>query len=41
VLGLEHETISTLTVFLEPSVFQAFGFPLTLPDAAGAKELKK
>ena len=34
---LEHETISTLTVFLEPAVFHAFGLPLILPDAAGAE----
>ena len=39
VLTLEHETISTLTVFLEPAVFHAFGLPLVLPDAAGAKSL--
>jgi len=39
VLTLEHETISTLTVFLEPAVFRAFGLPLTLPDAAGAESM--
>ena len=39
VLTLEHETISTLTVFLEPAVFHAFGLPLILPDAAGAESL--
>jgi RNA polymerase sigma-70 factor (ECF subfamily) len=30
VLTLEQEMIATLTVFLEPAVFQAFGLPLTL-----------
>jgi len=35
VLALEHELISTLTLFLKPAaprLFQAFGLPLTLPD---------
>jgi RNA polymerase sigma-70 factor (ECF subfamily) len=37
VLTLEQEMISTLTVFLEPAVFQAFGLPLTLSGAARAE----
>ena len=37
VLRLEHEAISTPTLFLEPAVFHAFGLPLILPDAAGAE----
>jgi RNA polymerase sigma-70 factor (ECF subfamily) len=37
VLTLEREMISTLTVFLEPAVFQAFGLPLTLADVASAE----
>jgi hypothetical protein len=39
VLALEHETISTLTVFVPPvgpRLFDAFGLPLTLPDAGRA-----
>ena len=39
VLTLEHELISTITVFgppIGPSLFQAFGLPLILPDAASA-----
>jgi RNA polymerase sigma-70 factor (ECF subfamily) len=39
VLTLEHGTISTLTLFLEPRLFHAFGLPLSLPDAAGAESL--
>src|SRR4029077_14816197 len=34
VLALEHEAIATLTLFLEPSLFEAFGLPLILPDSA-------
>jgi RNA polymerase sigma-70 factor (ECF subfamily) len=37
VLTLEHDTISALTMFMKPigpRLFDAFGFPLTLPDAA-------
>jgi hypothetical protein len=33
--------ISTLTLFVPPTgprLFQAFGFPLSLPDAASAEE---
>jgi len=37
VLTLEQEMISTLTLFLEPAVFQAFGLPPTLPEAASAE----
>ena len=39
VLTLEHELISTITVFgppIGPSLFQAFGLPLILPEAASA-----
>jgi RNA polymerase sigma-70 factor (ECF subfamily) len=39
VLTLEHELISTITVFgppIGPDLFQAFGLPLILPDAANA-----
>jgi ketosteroid isomerase-like protein len=35
VLSLEHEMISTLTLFMKPAaprLFDTFGFPLTLPD---------
>ena len=31
VLTLDHGAISTLTIFLESSLFQAFGLPLSLP----------
>jgi RNA polymerase sigma-70 factor (ECF subfamily) len=34
VLTLEQEMISTLTVFFEPTLFDAFGLPLTLAEAA-------
>ncbi len=34
VLTFERNTISTLTLFLDPSLFQAFLLPLTLPDDA-------
>lgn len=37
VLALEHDMISTLTVFVEPAVFHAFGLPLILPNAASAE----
>jgi RNA polymerase sigma-70 factor, ECF subfamily len=40
VLALEDEMISTLTLFVPPtgpSLFQAFGLPLSLPDAASAE----
>jgi RNA polymerase sigma-70 factor (ECF subfamily) len=39
VLTLEHELISAITVFgppIGPSLFQAFGLPLILPDATNA-----
>jgi RNA polymerase sigma-70 factor (ECF subfamily) len=35
VLTLEGGAISTLTLFLEPSLFDAFGLPRTLQDAEG------
>jgi RNA polymerase sigma-70 factor (ECF subfamily) len=37
VLALEHDMIATLTLFVKPAgprLFQAFGLPLILPDAA-------
>lgn len=34
VLALEHDMISTLTLFVEPALFHAFGLPLIIPDAA-------
>lgn len=37
VLTLEHYTISTLTLFVEPRLFQAFGLPLILPGAASGE----
>ena len=40
VLSLEHDMISTLTLFVRPPgprLFHAFGLPLTLPDASGAE----
>jgi RNA polymerase sigma-70 factor, ECF subfamily len=40
VLALEHDMISTLTLFVEPAgprLFHAFGLPLILPDAASAE----
>jgi RNA polymerase sigma-70 factor (ECF subfamily) len=33
VLALERDRISSLTLFVEPAVFHAFGLPLVLPDA--------
>jgi RNA polymerase sigma-70 factor (ECF subfamily) len=42
VLALEHDMISTLTLFVPPTgprLFHAFGLPLTLPDAASAELL--
>jgi RNA polymerase sigma-70 factor (ECF subfamily) len=39
VLGLEHDMISTLTLFVPPAgprLFSAFGLPLSLPDAPTA-----
>src|SRR5260221_2798031 len=39
VLSLEHDMISTLTLFVKPAsprLFHAFGLPLILPDAARA-----
>jgi RNA polymerase sigma-70 factor, ECF subfamily len=39
VLGLENDRISTLTTFVPPTgprLFQAFGLPINLPDAASA-----
>jgi RNA polymerase sigma-70 factor (ECF subfamily) len=41
VLTLEQEMIATLTVFLEPAVFQAFGLPLTLGDGVSAEALSE
>jgi RNA polymerase sigma-70 factor (ECF subfamily) len=40
VLTLEHEMISTITVFgppIGPNLFQAYGLPLILPDAASTE----
>ncbi len=40
VLALEHDTISRLTLFVQyadPRLFQAFGLPLNLADAASAE----
>lgn len=37
VLTLEHDVISTLTLFLEPHLFPAFGLPITLPHDASAE----
>jgi RNA polymerase sigma-70 factor (ECF subfamily) len=40
VLTLEDDIISTLTLFVPPTgprMFQAFGLPLSLPDAASAE----
>ena len=40
VLTLEHDMISTLTLFVKPAgprLFHAFGLPLILPDAANAE----
>jgi RNA polymerase sigma-70 factor, ECF subfamily len=40
VLKLEHDMISTLTLFVEPGgerLFRAFGLPLTLPDTASGE----
>ncbi len=34
VLAFEHDMISSLTLFLEPGLFPAFGLPLVLPDDA-------
>jgi RNA polymerase sigma-70 factor (ECF subfamily) len=31
VLTLDHDTIAAVTLFVEPSLFQAFGLPLSLP----------
>jgi len=42
VLTLEHDMISTLTLFVKPDgprLFHAFGLPLVLPDAASAELL--
>src|SRR5262245_21743924 len=42
VLSLEQDTISTLTLFAKPAsprLFDAFGLPLILPDAASAELL--
>jgi RNA polymerase sigma-70 factor (ECF subfamily) len=41
VLTLEHDAISTLTLFVKPDgprLFHAFGLPLTLPDAEFKQE---
>jgi hypothetical protein len=40
VLTLEHDVISTLTLFvppLGPRLFHAFGLPLVIPEAARAE----
>jgi hypothetical protein len=40
VLTLEHDIISTLTLFLPPIgpwLFHAFGLPLVIPEAARAE----
>jgi hypothetical protein len=40
VLTLEHDAISTLTLFvppLGPRLFHAFGVPLVIPEAARAE----
>jgi RNA polymerase sigma-70 factor (ECF subfamily) len=40
VLALENDMISTLTLFVPPTgprLFEAFGLPLSLPDAASAE----
>jgi RNA polymerase sigma-70 factor, ECF subfamily len=42
VLSIEHDMISTLTLFVKsaaPPLFHAFGLPLILPDAASAELL--
>jgi RNA polymerase sigma-70 factor (ECF subfamily) len=36
VLTLEGDAISAVTLFLEPSFFDAFGLPRTLQDAEGS-----
>lgn len=35
VLTIEHDAISSLTLFLDPGLFRAFGLPLVLADAQG------
>jgi RNA polymerase sigma-70 factor (ECF subfamily) len=35
VLTLEHDSIATVTMFLEARLFESFGLAQTLPDAAG------
>jgi hypothetical protein len=40
VLALEHDMISTLTLFVKPTgphLFPAFGLPLIVPDAASVE----
>jgi RNA polymerase sigma-70 factor, ECF subfamily len=39
VLALEHDMISTLTLFVEPRLIHAFGLPLLLPDSASIELL--
>jgi len=44
VLALEHDMISTLTLFVKPTgqhLFHTFGLPLTLPEAASAELLSR
>jgi RNA polymerase sigma-70 factor (ECF subfamily) len=41
VLTLEGDAISALTLFLEPSLFDAFGLPRTLQDAEGSSALPR
>jgi RNA polymerase sigma-70 factor (ECF subfamily) len=36
VLTLERDAISTMTVFVEPRLFEAFGLPPVLPDSSNA-----
>ncbi len=36
VLTLEHDAISTMTLFVEPRLFEAFGLPRILPDSPQA-----
>jgi RNA polymerase sigma-70 factor, ECF subfamily len=36
VLTLEHDAISTMTLFVEPRLFEAFGLPRVLPDSPQA-----
>jgi hypothetical protein len=33
VLTVDHDAISTVTLFVEPRLFEAFGLPPILPDS--------